>query len=187
MPGSGHRYFPVNLSVYYIYVNLFWAYFKETSGSWHSEAEEAIHDVAPGSDRAALQRLAEADMQPADQVHSGMSGTPRQQPQQQANSDIFEDMFHFIEEMDDDPEVINDGLAEAAADGMFRMRKNAGFPSSSTFVRARYDAQFRDVKKREKHFHCRCATCSDLSTKIRPRVTPSKQTTSSSSRHITLK
>ena len=80
---------------------------------------------------------------------------------------MSEDMFHFIEEMDDDPEVINDGLAEAAADGMFsRMRKNAGFPSYSTFVRARYDAQFRDVKKREKHFHCRCATCSDLSTKI---------------------
>src|SRR5690349_13098319 len=33
-------------------------------------------------------------------------------------------------------------------------------------MRARYDPEFNDVKKREKHFYCRCPTCAKLCTLI---------------------
>jgi GNAT superfamily N-acetyltransferase len=35
-------------------------------------------------------------------------------------------------------------------------------PSLSTFTKARKKPQFSDVKKRSKHFHCRCNTCARL-------------------------
>ena len=39
------------------------------------------------------------------------------------------------------------------------LQKEVGFPSFATFLRARHDIQFANVKSREKHFHCRCHTC----------------------------
>ena len=35
-------------------------------------------------------------------------------------------------------------------------------PSYATFYRSRWDARFRDVVTRPKHFHCRCPTCFEL-------------------------
>ena len=42
------------------------------------------------------------------------------------------------------------------------LQKEKGFPSFSTFLRARYNARFDNVKKRAKHFHCKCNTCDTL-------------------------
>ena len=68
-----------------------------------------------------------------------------------------------------------ESVAEAAVTEAYANRlllqsqKDAGFPSFATFVRALHDPAFVDVQKREKHFHCRCPTCSELQTRLRQR------------------
>ena len=47
-----------------------------------------------------------------------------------------------------------------------KLQREAGFPSYSTFYRARWHSMFNDVKKREKHFHVRCSDCASLTTKL---------------------
>jgi hypothetical protein len=37
-----------------------------------------------------------------------------------------------------------------------------GFPGYTTFCNTRWHDNFKDVKKRPKHLHCRCATCAEL-------------------------
>jgi hypothetical protein len=64
-----------------------------------------------------------------------------------------------------------DMLAEAVEDdevmhNIKSLQREVGFPSYATFMRARHDPQFSDVKRREKHFHCRCPTCTDLKDKL---------------------
>lgn len=33
-------------------------------------------------------------------------------------------------------------------------------------MRARYSKEFKNLKRREKHFHCRCPTCTELTTRL---------------------
>jgi hypothetical protein len=69
--------------------------------------------------------------------------------------------------VEEHPEVLEDAMREDQAMRTLKLlQREHGFPSYSTFMRARFDKQFADVKKREKHFHCRCPTCAMLQTKL---------------------
>ena len=46
------------------------------------------------------------------------------------------------------------------------LQREVGFPSYSSFVRARHGPDFKNLKRREKHFHCRCPTCAELTTRL---------------------
>jgi hypothetical protein len=54
--------------------------------------------------------------------------------------------------------------------------EHIALPSLSTFQRARKHKDFKDVKKRAKHYHCRCSTCATLTTRrLRGFLDPSQQ------------
>ncbi len=81
--------------MYYIYVNLFWAYIKDASGSWRSVVEETIQDVAPGSDaelKAALQRCA-TQTRWYNQTRSAVGCPARANSASASNSDMSEDFY----------------------------------------------------------------------------------------------
>jgi GNAT superfamily N-acetyltransferase len=63
-------------------------------------------------------------------------------PVNQSYTEVWENFFQ--------PWWRRSGLAEANK------------PAQRTWINARSDKEFKDVKKRPKHFHCRCVTCSML-------------------------
>ena len=71
-------------------------------------------------------------------------------------------MCQFLEENESDEDVREEAIMEVEADLIrSELYRSKNFPSFSTFMRARFDSQFKDVKKREKHYHCRCQTCAE--------------------------
>lgn len=101
--------------------------------------------------------------------------------------DIGPDMIDSESDMDDEEEMSDDEYeifvngrkvkAGRSIDDEFwqneeamailkKLQHDAGLPGFSTFMNARYDIKFKDVKRREKHFHCRCPTCESLNDKL---------------------
>src|SRR5689334_17588097 len=57
------------------------------------------------------------------------------------------------------PDTLDDALfSDKAMRAVKSLQRDIGFPSFSTFMRA----EFQDVKRREKHYHCRCPKCEYL-------------------------
>jgi hypothetical protein len=60
-----------------------------------------------------------------------------------------------------------DALDEDEANRLLHdLQREVGFPSFSSFVRARHHPSFKNLKRRPKHSHCRCPTCTELTSLI---------------------
>ena len=128
-------------------------------------ANQAIHDAYNPVLGDTLDAAAILDKLLAEEEKKDCARPPTTVPAIQSwnNSDA-------IEELLENPPIstrITDLLDEQAA---IRTRKDlqreGGFPSFATFVRALKAPQFDNVKKRPKHFHCRCPTHVRLQTNI---------------------
>ena len=65
------------------------------------------------------------------------------------------------------PESLADAMGEEEATRLRKcLQREVGFPSYSSFVRTRHGPDFKNLKRREKHFHCRCPTCAELTTRL---------------------
>jgi len=59
----------------------------------------------------------------------------------------------LLENHPEDPSILAEVVAEERVKRqLHELQRDVGFPSYATFVRARYDPEFNDVKKREQHF-----------------------------------
>jgi hypothetical protein len=180
--GDGHRYFPVNLSCLHIYLNMYWPWWKDVTGQWPSAHRS--QEPPLGSDPELAKALARPNfvLETSDDVEALFQSIEEsygreqhsEDEKQKEDEDSPEEDHHdrrsdglsdgrsweLSEEMQ---EVMNahpddDLLLEDRARRVLKeLQRETGFPSYSTFMRARYDPQFKDVKRREKHFHCRCA------------------------------
>jgi len=166
----GHRHFPVNMSYYYIYLNEFWPWWKTHRGDWN-----AIPSSAPSAD----QRLAKAIsplLNSASSIQSLFRDLCNRNQVQEDRK--HEDEPEAEEEFDwssspanpanparGQPDQEPDYTAQANS-SVLALQREPDFPSYTTFMRARKDPQFNDVKPRPKHFHCRCPTHAALMAKI---------------------
>ena len=176
--GDGHRYFPANLPSRYIYNNLFWRWWQLHRETWfkapetvqdghseileewlqsdHLERHQSLNDDSIVTPTAAevydkfAQFFLESDEKLMEGSVSEQEPEVSQDPEDSDSSVMGEDVLQDDESMKEREKI----------------RKEAGFPSFSTFLRARKDPQFADVKNREKDIHARCPTCSELRTKI---------------------
>ena len=94
----------------------------------------------------------------------------RREPESQPQSDTtqcrkselsqeMEDVLH------DFPELLEDICDEVQTKADLKsLQREEGFPSYATFMRALVDDEFKNVKKRERHYHARCPTCTHLNT-----------------------
>src|SRR5207253_5882955 len=96
-------------------------------------------------------------------------GEDRKHSEEEIAYDLSPEMEHLLQDRPDDLQsIIEAAVSEAEAKALLHQQhKDAGFPSFATFLRALHDPEFNDVKKREKNFHCRCATCAELQTRLR--------------------
>ena len=189
--GDGHRYYPVNLAALIIYNNWFWPWWKDDEGHWPDQNKDQ-NSLPPGTDRRLFDALSSAQYQNLDggayfdacmRGEVPLAETVAEEP--------LEDKHEVPEDgptetyMDDDDEISDEDLEfeiflngkkvkagesiddefwqnAEAIEALKALQREKGFPAFSTFMRARYDKQFKDVKRREKHFHCRCTTCQTL-------------------------
>lgn len=176
--GDGHRYFPVNQSLFYIYHNVFWPWHKDViQHAWPDDDHDPDQDqMAPGADPALLRASApetgamtEEDVEAIFQRNLSQVDAPAPAAEEEISHEMSEEMKMLIEDKPDDLQsIIEAAVSEAEANALMRkLHKDAGLPSYATFLRALHDDEFKDVKKREKHFHCRCPTCADLQDKLR--------------------
>jgi hypothetical protein len=170
--GGGHRYFPINMSCLYIYHNFFYPWWKDATGpSWTEEKKE--EGAPPMCDLRLYNAMRPLDPRTFDpaQAFAALCRGPAgvQDEEQEAKHDNAGlspelDAFH---ELHQNPDMLFDLIEEAQANQLrHALRREKGFPSFATFMRARYSEEFADVKKREKHFHCRCPTHAALQTKL---------------------
>jgi hypothetical protein len=212
--GDGNMYWPVNLSLLYIYNNLYWPWWKDFTGDWKNDPRDPeLHAVGLGAEnelsmaltelpddklvllykakkqkqrrapRYLTQRLewqnkvavsekdeeAKHNSVPADSVPFASdhyeSDEKEHPPEDYYDMDLQEWMQQLAKE---DAEAARqadqkDALDEDEANRLLRdLQREAGFPSYSSFVRARHHPTFRKLKRRPKHNHCRCPTCTEL-------------------------
>jgi len=177
----GHRYFPVNMSYYYIYMHIFWPWWKDDRGHWpvllprapaaNPELVVATSSGATLTTPASIQnfllqfcndyesQLAEEEkFDDNEGLFDWESGEPLSATTaEMATMATMATMAMDVSELD---------YTAEAEEAVRLLQREPGFPSYSTFVRALKDPQFNDVKPRPKHFHCRCPTHASLMAKI---------------------
>lgn len=159
--GDGKRYFPCNLSAFFLYHFVFWPWWKEHCGDWPDEVSDLPPNADPDLTRArAAAQVPSLSTDEAEAFFTSLLDS--------ADNDEEE----CKEEKAPDPSNLSDDLQELLEDPVGDMledltweyeatlaskelQREAGLPSFATFMRARYAPEFKDVKKREKHFHCR--------------------------------
>jgi hypothetical protein len=168
--GAKHRYFPVNLSLFYIFNNCFWPWWKDQRGDWQVPEDGA----PPGVDRELYEAIQPDESLCTEDLDRLFNDPDEEEIEHKHDEDWFppdreqelQDLAYTLEvqEMEERKADIQDeGRAKAT---LKKLQRELGFPSFSTFTRARWDHQFDDVKKRPKHFHCRCKQCSELVTRL---------------------
>lgn len=175
--GEGHRYYPVNLSAFYIYHNYFWPWWNDVNNNWTDDSQ----DCPPTSDPALNDALTplrvpttKEDIDRLFQDFSDEDDAKHAEPEAvDDTADVspeLQDLFNAVKKSknkEDVKDFLDDALLEDQAMKTLKLlQREVGFPSYATFMRGRYDKQFADVKRREKHFHCRCPTCHDLQTTL---------------------
>ena len=173
---SGDRYFPVNLSNNYIYLNNFWAWYRDSILKNYEDEGVVQTQAALSAEQArlaaAIKPIEEPKIASSEKVRAIFNRVFNIERKEEsihdggeALSDEMDDLVHRMEEA---PEVVEDAISEAETKRLLKeLQRDVNFPSFSTFMRARYDDEFNDVKKREKHFHFRCTQCADLTTLVR--------------------
>ena len=78
------------------------------------------------------------------------------------------EMQALVQENFNEPSLVEDAADQTEADRLREILHGdvKNFPSFTTFMRARWDPEFKNVKVREKHFHCRCPQCAQLATRV---------------------
>ena len=168
--GDGKRYYPCNLSAFYLFHNHFWPWWKDHCGEWSDQ----VSDLPPTANPHLLPvPVTESQCMSAESALHMFRMFCSEETKVDDNeewdshqlSDELQDLLDEDEELDQG--MVEDFTWEHEANlARKELQREAGLPSFSTFMRARYDPEFKDVKRREKHFHCRCPTHADLRSKM---------------------
>jgi hypothetical protein len=174
--GDGNRYFPANMSCYYIYNNEFWPWWQVYKKLWQDDPEPPF-----GSDPDLFNALLPKDVPTSiedvnaifrEALHQTRNSVEDEQKDADETHARHAGDYELTPEMESvlaaRPDLINDIIDEAQTQKDLKfLQREAGFPSYATFMRALCDPKFANLKKRDKHFHCRCPTCAELTTKLR--------------------
>ena len=166
------RLFPVNMSLFHIYNSRFWPWWKDTTGAFQG-TEVAEEHLPPGDERLSREMNPHQKPQtldPTSQDILSLFGGSDSDEELKHNPEQVQPSFRHLE----DDEYIAESLSDqtfssgSPSDEMEELwvkkalkvlQREKGFPSYSTFVRARNHKDFQDVQTRAEHFHCRCPTC----------------------------
>jgi hypothetical protein len=171
--GDGHRYYPVNLPIQFIYYHFFYRWWLVNRHKWVSyeneDKESRRHPTTPIPFRlpredmpvvpvAVPDALGHVPAVPGDvpaRPYVCQSSPPLTMEHKYDSGEeptSGSDAGLEVESEDDDPALLG-ALSQEDKDEMHRTQ---GFPSLTSFRRSRNCDEFKDVKKREKHFHARC-------------------------------
>jgi hypothetical protein len=179
---GGHIYFPVNASFYHLYFNNFFPWWLEHSNYLIDENLEnnpradqeladaiALLEIESAEDMDKYFQDSDDAIEDSDSLPAAQNLLPEDEPpvflspgqlRVRENFRMSPEMKAFVSKH---PNLLSDALMEQEVmKNLKHLQRELDCPSYATLLRALHTEKFANVKKREKHFHCRCGTCEKL-------------------------